>query len=100
MQNGVYVKKDISVLGYFHNEKGVLLQTFISFHYSSFGGIVLKIEFVVFVYELINYEIIFLLLDYVTSKSDLQPSTAIANQLPGQIVITEIPRIVLNSPQH
>ena len=31
-----------------------------------------------------------LLLGYVTSSSDLQPSTAIANQLPGQLVYTQI----------
>ena len=29
-------------------------------------------------------KLFFLLLGYVTSKSDLQPSTAIASQLPGQ----------------
>ena len=31
-----------------------------------------------------------LLLGYVTSTSDLQPSTAIANQLPSQIFSTQI----------
>ena len=31
-----------------------------------------------------------LLLGYVTSSGDLQPSTAIANQLPSQIVSTQI----------
>ena len=36
----------------------------------------------------------------ITSKSDLQLSTAIANQLPDQLIFTQIPRIVLNSPQH
>ena len=45
----------------------------------------LKIELVVFAYELF---IIFLLLGYVTS--DIQPSTAIVNQLPVQLVTTEI----------
>ena len=49
----------------------------------------LKIEFVVFVNEWINYlfiNFIKLLFGYViTSISDLQPSTAIANQLPGQL---------------
>ena len=34
-----------------------LLLTFITHQGLSFGGIALKIEFVVFVYELINYEI-------------------------------------------
>ena len=38
------------------------------FSFSSFGGIALKIEFVVLVYELINYEIIFLLLCYVITS--------------------------------
>ena len=43
--------------------------------------IALKIECVVSMYELINYEIIFLLLGYViSSTSDLQPSIAIWNQ--------------------
>ena len=42
-----------------------LLSIFIIHQDLSFGGIALKIEFVVFVYELINYEIIFLLLGYV-----------------------------------
>ena len=36
-----------------------LLSTFIIHQDLSFGGISLKIEFVVFVYELLNYEIIF-----------------------------------------
>ena len=35
--------------------------------------------------------LLFFILGYViTSTSDLQPSTAIANQLPGQLVSTEI----------
>ena len=62
MQNGVYFEKDISILGYLHNEKVFsykLLSIFIIHQDLSFGGIALKIEFVVFVYELINYEIIF-----------------------------------------
>ena len=42
-----------------------LLSIFIIHQDLSFGGIGLKIEFVVFVYELINYKIIFLLLGYV-----------------------------------
>ena len=37
------------------------LAAFILHQDLSFGGIALKIEFIVFVYELINYEIIFLL---------------------------------------
>ena len=41
------------------------LSIFIFHHDLSFGGVALKIEFVVFVYELINHEIIFLLLGYV-----------------------------------
>ena len=68
MQNGVCVEKDISILGYLHNEKVFcykLLSVFIIHQDLSFGGIALKIEFLVFVYELINYEIIFLLLSYV-----------------------------------
>ena len=74
--------------GYLHNERVFyykVLSFFITHQDLSFGGFALKIEFVVFVYELFIYEIIFLLLGYViTSTSDLQPSTAIANQLPGQ----------------
>ena len=68
MQNGVHFEKDISICGYLHNEKVFcykLLSIFIIHQDLSFGGIALKIEFVVFVYELINYEIIFLLLGYV-----------------------------------
>ena len=93
MQNGIYVEKYISIWGYLHNEKVFcykLLSIFIIHQDPSFGGIALKIDFVVFVYELINYEIIFVLLGYViTSTSDLQPSTTIANQLPGQLVCTQ-----------
>ena len=50
--------------------------------------IALQIEFVVFVYKLI----ITLLLGYViiTSTSYLQSTTAITNQLPGQLVSTQI----------
>ena len=36
-----------------------LLSIFIIHQDPSFGGFALKVEFVVFVYELINYEIIF-----------------------------------------
>ena len=46
-----------------------LLSIFIIHQDLSFGGIALKIEFVVFVYELINYEIVFLLLGYVIITS-------------------------------
>ena len=56
MQNGVYFEKDISIWGYLHNEKVFcykLLSIFIIHQDLSFGGIALKIEFVVFVYELI-----------------------------------------------
>ena len=72
MQNGVYVEKDTSIRGYLHNEKVFcykLLSIFIIHQDLSFGGIALKIEFVVFMYELINFEIIFLLLGYVISKT-------------------------------
>ena len=34
--------------------------------------------------------LLFFILGYVTSTSDLQPSTPSANQLPGQLVSTEI----------
>ena len=67
MQNDIYFEKDISIC---HNKKVFcynLLSIFIIYPDQSFGGIALKIDFVVFVYELINYEIIFLLLGYVTS---------------------------------
>ena len=69
MQNGIYVEKDISIWGYLHNKKVFrykLLSIFIIHQDLSFGCIALKIEFVVLGYELINYEIIFLLLGYVT----------------------------------
>ena len=62
MQNGDYVEKDISIWVYLHNEMVFcykVLSIFIIHQYLSFGGITLKIELVVFVYELINYEIIF-----------------------------------------
>ena len=63
MQNGVCVEKDISIWGYLHNEKVFrykLLSIFIIHPDLSFGGIALKIEFIVFVYEWINYEITWL----------------------------------------
>ena len=62
MQNGIYVEKDISIWGYLHNKKVFwykLLSIFIIHQDLSFGGIALKTEFVVLMYELINYEIIF-----------------------------------------
>ena len=64
MQNGVYVDKKIaiSMWGYLRNKMVFcykLLSIFITHQGLSFGGIALKIEFVVFVYELINYEIKF-----------------------------------------
>ena len=77
MQNGIYVKKDISIWGCLHNEKVLcykLLWIFIIHQGLSFGGIGLKIEFVVFLYELINYEIIFLLLGYVISRKEIKAS--------------------------
>ena len=69
MQNGVYFEKDTSICGYLHNEVFCykLLSIFIIHQDLSFGSIALKIEFVVFVYELINYKIIFLLLCCVMS---------------------------------
>ena len=66
MQNGIYVENDISIWGYLHNEKVFcykLLSIFITHQDLSFGGIALKIEFEVFVYDLWNY---FLLLGYIT----------------------------------
>ena len=70
MQDGIYVEKDISICGYLHNERVFwckLLSIFIIHQYLSFGGIGLKIEFAVFVYELINYKF-FLLLGYVITQ--------------------------------
>ena len=52
-QNGV----DFEEVGILQQQKGVLFQSFINFHYSvrPFIGIIsMKIAFVVFVYELIN----------------------------------------------
>ena len=54
--------KKISIWGYLHNKKVFCykhLSIFIIHQNLIFGGIALKIEFVVFVYELINHEIIF-----------------------------------------
>ena len=54
--------------GYLHNKRVFccnLLSFFITHQDLSFGGFALKIEFVVFLYELFIYEIIFLLLGYV-----------------------------------
>ena len=87
-----------------------VLSFFIIHQDLSFGGFALKIEFVVFVYELINYlfmKLLFLLLGYVMKKDRvapqnthaqhttlllllLQPSTPTASQLSGQLVTTEI----------
>ena len=56
------ILKKISLSGYLHNEKVFcyqLLSIFIIYQDLSFGGFALKIGFVVFLYELINYEIIF-----------------------------------------
>ena len=50
-------------VGISQQQKGVLFQSFINFHYSvrpSVGIISMKIAFVVFVYELINYLINYL----------------------------------------
>ena len=91
MLKKIFLSGDISIWGYLHNKKVFcykLLSIFIYHQDLSFGGISLKIEFIVIVYKLINCEIIFLLLGYVTSTSDLQPITAIAN--PGQLVYTQI----------
>ena len=60
MQNGIYVEEDICIWEYLHNKRVTsLLQSFqCSFFITeglSFGGFALKIEFVVFVYELIIY---------------------------------------------
>ena len=85
--------KNISIWDYLHNEKVFyykLLSIFIIHQDLSFGGIALKIEFVVLCMNLLIMKLLFLLLRYVTSTSDLQPSTAIANQLPSQIVSTQI----------
>ena len=99
--------------GYLHNNMVFcykVLSFFIIHQDLSFGGFALKIEFVVFVYELFNYlfmklfflllgyvimKLLFLLLGYViiiiiTTTSNLQPNTPTANQLPGQLVSTEI----------
>ena len=88
MQNGFFFEKDISIWGYLHNEKVFccqLLSIFIIHQDLSFDGIALKIEFVVFVYELINYEIIFLLLGYVTSLRTTYPS-----KLLGYVIVTSL----------
>ena len=39
---------------------------------------------------LLGYVIIIIIIIIITSTSDLQPSTPTANQLPGQLVSTEI----------
>ena len=60
--------KKIPLSGDISMTKRCFVTNFINFHYSSrpiFGSIGFKIESVVFVYELINNEVIFLLLGYV-----------------------------------
>ena len=67
MQNGVLDEENISIWVYFHTERVFCYKVFsvlIIYHSLSFGGISLKIELVVFVYELISY-LFFLLLGYV-----------------------------------
>ena len=57
--------------GYLHNERVFCYKVFAVFiiHQDlSFGGFALKIECVVFVYELFIYEIIFLILGYVITN--------------------------------
>ena len=61
MQNDVYVVEVISFRGYLHNERVLCYRVFAVFIIHQdlyFGGFALKNEFVVFVYELIIYEII------------------------------------------
>ena len=63
MLNDVYDEESISIWGYFHNESVFCYKVFSVFIISQglpFGGYSLKIELVVFVSELIIYEIIFL----------------------------------------
>ena len=82
--------------GYFHNRmvfRYKVLSFFIIHQDLSFGGFALKIEFVVFVYELINC------LFFITT-SDLQPSTSTAKQLLGQLVSTEIRTMHKNKFHH
>ena len=55
MQNGVYVEENITVWGYLHNKRVFyykVFSLFIVYQGISFGGFALKIEMVVFVYEL------------------------------------------------
>ena len=55
-------------MGTFSQQNSILLQSSIIHQDLSFGGFALKIEFVVFVYELINYllmKLFFLILGYV-----------------------------------
>ena len=52
-------------MGISSQRKGILLQSFRIHQDLSFGGFALKIEFVVFVYELFIYEYYFLLFGYV-----------------------------------
>ena len=58
MQNGVYVEENSFIWRYSHNERVLCYKVFSVFiicHSLSFGGFSLKIEPVVFVYELIIY---------------------------------------------
>ena len=73
MQNGVYGEENNSFWGYFRNERVFcykVFKVFIIFQGLSFGGFSLKIELVVFVYELIIYlwKKYFLLLGYVITE--------------------------------
>ena len=61
-----------------------LLSIFIIHQDLSFGGIALKIEFVVFVYELINYEIIFLLCNYRQGQRSSMVFEGVKSQRPCQ----------------
>ena len=56
MQNGVYVEESITIWVYLHKDRVVcykVFSVFIIYQGLSFGGFALKIEFVVYVYELI-----------------------------------------------
>ena len=59
MQNGIYVEENSSIWGYVHSKWVFcynVFSVFIIYQGLSFGGFALKIEFVIFVYELIIYE--------------------------------------------
>ena len=58
MQNGIQDEENISIWGYFHDERVFSYKVFsvlIIYQGLSFGGFSLKIELVVFMYELIIY---------------------------------------------